>query len=95
MDALLIPEGNVEPFGDVVDELAPGVRVLDCAAGTGQLAVGFALRGFDVAATDASDAMIERTRRLAGVHGVAVHAEVRTWEQLGGAGWGGACGGVF
>jgi SAM-dependent methyltransferase len=91
-EALLTPQGSAAALGAVVDELAPGMRVLDCAAGTGQLAVGLALRGFGVVATDASDAMVECTRRRAGQHGVAVHAEVRTWEQLAGAGWDGAFG---
>jgi SAM-dependent methyltransferase len=94
-EALLTPEGNVEPFSDVLDELAPGTRVLDCAAGTGQLAVGLALRGFDVVATDASGAMIERTRRLAAEYGAALEAEARTWEQLAGAGWDGVFDAVF
>ena len=64
-DALLEPEGAVAAFAPLLDELPPGARVLDCAAGTGQLAVGLALRGFDVTATDASGAMVERTRALA------------------------------
>jgi SAM-dependent methyltransferase len=86
-EALLTPQGSVAAFGAVVDELAPRARVLDCAAGTGPVAVGLALRGFDVVATDASGAMVERTRRLAAEHGADVRAEIRTWEQLAGAGW--------
>src|SRR3954471_7872923 len=70
-DDLLTPEGSAAAFSMVADELRPGARVLDCAAGTGQLAVGLALRGFDVTATDASGGMVERTRALAGAHGVA------------------------
>ncbi len=70
-DDLLTPEGSVAAFASsIVDELSPGARVLDCAAGTGQLAVGLALRGFEVVATDASGAMIERTRALVAERGV-------------------------
>jgi hypothetical protein len=42
-DALLEPEGAVGAFEEVVGELRPAARVLDCAAGTGQLAVGLAI----------------------------------------------------
>ena len=62
-----------------------GARVLDCAAGTGPLAVGLALRGFDVVATDASEAMIARTRSLATERGVELPARVCTWEEPPGA----------
>ncbi len=78
---LLTPEGSAAALDGLL-ELAPGARVLDCAAGTGTLAVGLALRGFDVVATDASAAMIARTRGLAAEHGVEVPAEVCEWEQL-------------
>ena len=44
----------------------PGARVLDCACGTGTLAVGLALRGHEVVATDASAAMVARTARARG-----------------------------
>jgi SAM-dependent methyltransferase len=89
-DALLAPEGAAAAFSIVVDELAPGARVLDCAAGTGQLAVGLALRGFAVTATDASAGMVERTRALAAEHGATVHARQCTWEELDDQGWEGA-----
>jgi len=94
-EAVLTPEGSVAAFAAVVDELAAGARVLDCAAGTGPLAVGLALRGFDVAATDASDAMIARTRALAGRRGVALDARVCAWEALGRQGWAEAFDAVF
>lgn len=81
-DALLEPEGAVAAFGEAVDILRPGDRVLDCAAGTGQLAVGLALRGHRMVASDASAAMVARTRALAARHAVDVHAVVCTWEKL-------------
>jgi SAM-dependent methyltransferase len=86
-DVLLEPEGAATAFADVVGDLGPGARVLDCACGTGQLAVGLALRGFDVTASDASAAMVERTRELAARHGVALHTAVCTWAELGRQGW--------
>ena len=81
-EVLLEPEGSVAAFETVVAELPAGARVLDCAAGTGLLAVGLALRGFDVTASDASAGMVERTRALAAEHGVKVRAAVRRWEDL-------------
>ena len=81
-EALLTPAGSVAAFDTVVGDLRPGSRVLDCAAGTGELAVGLALRGFDVVATDASPAMIERLRALAARHGVDIPAAVRRWDEL-------------
>lgn len=78
-DALLTPEGNAEAFAPLLE---PRSRVLDCAAGTGTLAVGLALAGFDVTASDASPEMVERTRALAQARGVDVRAEVRPWADL-------------
>ena len=83
-EALLEPEGSAAAFAPVVAELRAGARVLDCACGTGTLAVGLALRGFEVSASDASEAMVERTRALAAAHGVRVEARVRVWEELDG-----------
>jgi SAM-dependent methyltransferase len=79
---LLTPEGSVAAFEPYLEDVAPGARVLDCAAGTGPLAVGLALRGFDVVATDASPAMVERARALAARHGVELDARVCRWDEL-------------
>jgi SAM-dependent methyltransferase len=78
-DELLTPEGSAAAFAPLLER---GSRVLDCAAGTGTLAVGLALQGFTVVASDASDAMVERTRALAAERGVALYAETRRWEDL-------------
>jgi SAM-dependent methyltransferase len=94
-EVVLTPEGSAAAFAGVVDELPPGARVLDCAAGTGPLAVGLALRGFEVAASDASDAMIARTRALADRRGVALDARVCAWEALARQGWEEAFDAVF
>jgi SAM-dependent methyltransferase len=86
-DTVLEPAGSAAAFDTVVSQLPPGARVLDCASGTGELAVGLALRGFDVVASDASPAMVERTRALTARHGVAVPASVVAWEDLDRQGW--------
>jgi len=77
-EALLSPEGSAAAFDGVLAELPAGARVLDCACGTGTLAAGLALRGFDVSASDASPEMVTRTRTRA----LGVRAEVRRWEAL-------------
>jgi SAM-dependent methyltransferase len=58
--------------------------VLDCACGTGTLAVGLALRGFEVTASDASPEMVARTQTLAAERGVALQTATRTWAELDG-----------
>jgi SAM-dependent methyltransferase len=63
-EALLTPEGAVAAFSGLLS-LPPVGRVLDSACGIGQLAVGLALQGFDVVASDASPAMVQRTAQLA------------------------------
>jgi SAM-dependent methyltransferase len=86
-EPLLTPEGAVAAFAEVVRDVEPGARLLDCACGTGTLAVGLAQQGFAVTATDASGAMVEETRALAARHGVEVRAERCAWEALPGCGW--------
>jgi SAM-dependent methyltransferase len=86
-DALLEPEGSAAAFRDVVDPLPAGARVLDCACGTGLVAVGLALRGFEVVAADASAAMVERARALAAERGAALEAVTCAWEALDRQGW--------
>jgi 2-polyprenyl-3-methyl-5-hydroxy-6-metoxy-1,4-benzoquinol methylase len=86
-DDVLTPEGSAATFVPYLDTPAPGARVLDCAAGTGQLAVGLALRGFEVVASDASGAMVQRTRALAARHGAALTARTCAWEDLERQGW--------
>jgi SAM-dependent methyltransferase len=83
-EALLTPQGSAAAFAEHVE---PGARVLDCACGTGTLAVGLALRGHDVVATDASAAMVARTDRLAAEHGARVATAICTWQALAGRGW--------
>jgi 2-polyprenyl-3-methyl-5-hydroxy-6-metoxy-1,4-benzoquinol methylase len=81
-DELLTPEGSAAAFLPYLDGLASGARVLDCACGTGPLAVGLAQQGFDVTATDASGGMVARTRALAADAGVGLLARESRWEDL-------------
>ncbi len=78
----LTPAGSVAAFGDLVERLPPEARVLDCACGTGQLAVGLAALGLDVTATDASAAMVHRTQQLAEQHGVSLRTLRVSWDEL-------------
>ncbi|HVF79663.1 MAG TPA: class I SAM-dependent methyltransferase [Solirubrobacteraceae bacterium] len=86
-DALLTPEGSAAAFGDHVNPRHPPARVLDCACGTGTLAVGLALRGCDVVATDASNAMVARTAHLAAEHGVDLQPSICRWEDIPARAW--------
>lgn len=81
-DHVLTPSGATEVFGDLVDGLPRGARVLDCACGTGQLAVGLASRGLDVTASDASPGMVRRTQELARESDVSIETAVATWDEL-------------
>jgi SAM-dependent methyltransferase len=83
-EALLSPAGSAAAFEAVLAEIPAGARVLDCACGTGTLAVGLALRGFEVSASDASAEMVARTRALAAEHGVRLDVATRVWEELDG-----------
>ena len=86
-DAIITPEGQVAAFAPLLDALPPGARVLDCAAGTGLLAVGLLLRGFDATASDLSAAMLVRARSLAAERGVALETVQCAWDDLTAQGW--------
>ncbi len=52
--------------------LHPGDRVYDAGCGSGQFAIAFAARGFDVVAADLAPAMIERARQHAQNRGLTI-----------------------
>lgn len=81
-DAKLTPAGSVDAFADVVHQLPPTARVLDCSCGTGQLAVGLAARGLDVVASDASAGMVRRAQQLASEQGVELRTLQSPWHAL-------------
>jgi SAM-dependent methyltransferase len=62
--------------------LAPGERLLDVAAGTGELARRAAGRGADVTAVDLAPGMVERTLERAAAEGLALEAAVADAERL-------------
>ncbi len=86
-EELLTPEGSFAAFAGHVADLPDGAPVLDCSAGTGILAVGLALHGFAVTASDASETMLERARLLAAEHGADLEIVRCAWEELGRQGW--------
>lgn len=81
-DGMLTPADSVAAFSDLVKSLPPNAYVLDCACGTGQLAVGLAGVGLDVVATDASAGMVRRTKQLAEEHSVPVRTLRVSWDEL-------------
>ena len=81
-DAMLTPAGAVAAFSDLVNSVPPNARVLDCACGTGQLAVGLAGLGLDVVAADASGGMVRRTQELADEMGVSLRALHASCDEL-------------
>jgi ubiquinone/menaquinone biosynthesis C-methylase UbiE len=62
--------------------IAPGQRVLDVAAGSGNAAVPAALAGADVVASDLTPELLERGRRQAEADGVQLTWEVADAEAL-------------
>ncbi|HET8628223.1 MAG TPA: methyltransferase domain-containing protein [Thermomicrobiales bacterium] len=71
LDALLRAEG-----------LAPPARVLDCSCGIGTQAIGLALRGYRVHATDLSPAAVARAAAEARGFGVALTTGVADFRAL-------------
>ncbi len=68
----------------IADWLGPpeGLRVLDCACGSGFPALELSRRGYDVTCTDGSEAMLAHFRRNARVDGSSLGAELVLWEDL-------------
>jgi SAM-dependent methyltransferase len=68
----------------IADWLGPpqGLRVLDCACGSGFPALGLIAKGYDVTCTDGSGLMLEHFRRNARLEGLDVQAHQMLWEEL-------------
>jgi SAM-dependent methyltransferase len=68
----------------IADWLGPpaGLRVLDCACGTGFPALGLIAAGYDVTCTDGSELMLAHFRRNARLAGVDVSPTRLLWEEL-------------
>lgn len=68
----------------ISEEMGAGRRsILDCSAGIGTQAIGLALRGHEVHATDLSQGAIERARAEAGRFGVPMTFGVADFRSLG------------
>jgi SAM-dependent methyltransferase len=61
---------------------ADGLRILDCACGSGFPAIELTRRGYDVTCTDGSDMMLRHFRRNARLDGVDLEPERVLWEDL-------------
>lgn len=81
-DAKLGPAEFAASFDEVLGLLPSDAHVLDCSCGTGQLAVGLAGRGMEVAAADASEVMVRRTQELALEFAARVRTLRAAWEEL-------------
>ncbi len=81
-DEKTTPSGSAAAYADVVASVRQGGRVLDCASGTGTLAVGLAELGLEVVASDASPQMVRRTEDLSAAHGHPLTALVARWDEL-------------
>jgi len=67
----------------IADALGPGPRtVLDCSCGIGTQAIGLALRGHRVHATDISRAAVARARREAAARGATLTTQVADVREL-------------
>jgi SAM-dependent methyltransferase len=79
---------SVRRQGDVLDALIRGAlgdapqRVLDCACGIGTQAIGLALHGHDVLATDLSPAAVARAGREATAMGATLSTGVADFTRL-------------
>jgi len=73
-----------ETADGIADWLGPpaGLRVLDCACGSGFPALELIRRGYDVTCTDGSELMLDHFRRNARVDGIAAEANLVPWEEL-------------
>ncbi|GHC99508.1 hypothetical protein GCM10010313_09700 [Streptomyces violarus] len=61
---------------------AEGLRILDCACGSGFPALELIRRGYDVTCTDGSELMLTHFRRNARLEGLDVRPELMLWEDL-------------
>lgn len=59
-----------------------GLRILDCACGTGFPALGLAKRGYDMTCSDGSETLLRHFARNARISGVGLHASLANWDDL-------------
>jgi SAM-dependent methyltransferase len=79
-----VSEQHLSVIEDLLDrlDLHPGLRLLDVATGTGEVARPAAARGLEVTGVDFAEALIETAREQAAADGVEVRFEVGDCEHL-------------
>ena len=81
-DTMLSGEPQYASLRNVLKSLPPGGSILDCACGTGILALAIARHGHAIVGTDASEGMIRVARARAEADGLNIPFHVCTWETL-------------
>jgi len=80
-DATLSQDPRIEALEPILAAFN-GPRILDCACGTGLLALSLARRGYEVAGTDASRGMVMQAQAHAAEQKLPVPFDVCAWESL-------------
>ena len=57
-----LPEPALEENDDVLKDVGPKARILDCSCGIGTFAIALAKLGYEVSGSDGSPGMIEQAR---------------------------------
>jgi SAM-dependent methyltransferase len=81
-DAMLSGDGFVDAHSELFERLPAGASILDCACGTGNVALALARRGFEVHGSDGSEEMIRQARLAARTQDPRVPFHVASWERL-------------
>ena len=81
-DHVLSGKPALEQNNDVLRDIGPNARILDCSCGVGTLTVALAKFGYEVSGSDGSPGMIEQTSLAASNAGVDVPLKCCTWEDL-------------
>lgn len=73
-----------ETADGIAEWLGPpaGLRILDCACGSGFPAIELARRGYQVTCTDGSEMMLRHFRRNVRLEGIDLEAELVLWDDL-------------
>jgi glycine/sarcosine N-methyltransferase len=81
-DTMLSGEPQYASLQHVMESLPSRGNILDCACGTGILALALARHGYMVVGSDASEGMIKLARARAETDGLNVPFHVCTWDRL-------------
>ena len=81
-DSNLTGESRFDSLRPVLESLPATSRILDCACGTGILALALAQRGYNVFGTDASEGMVKVAKERAAREGLSIPFQVCPWTDL-------------